>query len=143
VTSSWTRCSTCGFDLHHPICELPASVLGLYDDDRFPGRCILVYKEHREEFESLDPAEVQKFMQDVQRAARAIRAATGADRMNFAVLGNAVPHLHAHLIPRIHEGDPVPNKSPWNHPDPAGSLEPTVREQLMRAIQVELDTQGG
>ena len=138
MTSSWTRCSTCGFELHHPICELPATTLGLYDDDRYPGRCILVLKKHREELETLDPAEAREFMEDMQRAARAIRAATGADRMNFALLGNAVPHLHAHLIPRIRRGDPVPNKSPWSHPDPARALEPEARAELVRAIREEL-----
>jgi len=137
--SSWTRCATCGFELHHPIRQLPATSLGLYDDDRYPGRCILVYKDHREDFETLDPAEAREFLEDMQRAARAIRAATGADRMNFAVLGNAVPHLHAHLIPRIRKGDPIPSKSPWSHPDPAGSLAPVDRAKLIAAIQRELD----
>jgi diadenosine tetraphosphate (Ap4A) HIT family hydrolase len=29
--------------------------------------------------------------------------------MNFQILGNAVPHLHCHIIPRFY-GDPAPGK---------------------------------
>jgi len=42
------RCATCGFELHHPIATLSVSALGLYDDARFPGRCILALRPPRD-----------------------------------------------------------------------------------------------
>jgi histidine triad (HIT) family protein len=34
------------------------------------------------------------------RASQALRAAAGAEHVYAAVIGNAVPHLHVHLLPR-------------------------------------------
>jgi histidine triad (HIT) family protein len=35
------------------------------------------------------------------RASRALREAAGADHVYAAVIGDAVPHLHVHLLPRF------------------------------------------
>jgi histidine triad (HIT) family protein len=35
------------------------------------------------------------------RASRALRAAAGAEHVYAAVLGDGVPHLHVHLLPRF------------------------------------------
>jgi len=135
--SSW-RCSVCGFELYHPIGRLRFTSVGLYDDDRYPGRSIVVLREHREHLDSLEPNELAAFMGDVQQVSRALRAVTGASRINFAVLGNTVAHLHAHLIPRVRGGDPVPNSSPWDHPQSAGALEPDTRIALVERIREQL-----
>jgi len=135
VHSLWTRCAACEFELYHPIVDLSVSSLGLYDDRRFPGRCILACHEHCEHFEDLEPASTTAFVSDMQRAARAIRDVTGADRVNLAILGNAAPHLHAHLVPRLRDTDPVPTRSPWSHPDPVSALEPRHRSELIEAIR--------
>jgi len=37
--------------------------------------------------------------------ARAVRAATGAQKMNYEIHGNTLSHLHLHLYPR-YAGDP-------------------------------------
>lgn len=47
-------------------------------------------------------------------AAQALERAFSAVKMNFELLGNAVPHLHCHIKPRYY-GDPPPGKS--IHPD--------------------------
>jgi diadenosine tetraphosphate (Ap4A) HIT family hydrolase len=45
----------------------------------------------------------------VAQAGRVLQRVFGADKMNYQMLGNAVPHLHAHLIPRYFT-DPAPQR---------------------------------
>lgn len=136
-------CETCKFDLHHVVGRLKISTLGLYDDARFPGRALLSLDDHHDDLATMPIELAQKFLVDMRCAALAIQRATGADRMNYAVLGNAVPHVHAHLIPRIREGDPVPNKAPWAHPDPVQPLEAGRLQDLVTKIRAELKRADG
>ena len=129
------RCAACGFELWNPICELSTSALGLYDDQRFPGRCILVFSSHVESIEDVAEAEVLlRFMRDLQAVSRAVRKTVGALRVNVSFLGNQEPHLHAHLIPRVEGGDPVPQRSPWAHPAKVAPLDPGEKARLRAAI---------
>jgi diadenosine tetraphosphate (Ap4A) HIT family hydrolase len=133
------RCRDCGFELFLPIVKLRCSVLGLYDDGRYPGRSLLAYEEHAEDFASLEPDQLLSFSRDMQLAASAISAVVRADRMNYAILGNAAPHLHAHLIPRKRDGDPVPDRSPWNHPDAVYPLPQADKLRLIATIRDEVE----
>lgn len=127
-------CDTCGFELWLPLWRFEHSRVGLYDDARFPGRCIVVLEEHATALESLDPGALAALMGDSARVGEAIRQVVGADRVNYAVLGNTEPHIHVHVIPRIHEIDPVPSRPPWEHPSPCESLSPARRQTLMAEL---------
>ena len=127
-------CATCGFDLWLPLVTLDVSTLGLYNDARFPGRSILALHDHYEELGDVHPDLLMRFALDAARAGRAIKLATTADRMNYAVLGNVEPHVHFHLIPRVVANDPVPNRPPWEHPSPASPLGRDEIERLSIAI---------
>lgn len=131
-------CPVCQFSLFHPLAELRASTLGLYDDARFPGRCILALSEHREDFTDLEDDLMYSFMRDVRIAARAIQRATQAKRVNVALLGNTVPHVHAHLVPRVAGGDPVPGSAPWSHPEPVRPLAPQELVDISQRIAREV-----
>lgn len=128
------QCDRCDFALWLPIDDLEVSTLGLYDDARFPGRCILALRRHADELIELDDEEAAALMNDARTAARAIYSATNCDRMNYAVLGNTVSHVHFHLIPRKHEGDPIPTRPPWEHPDPKTKLPAGEADNLIQAI---------
>ncbi|MEW5801992.1 MAG: HIT family protein [bacterium] len=128
------ECAICSFKLWLPIKRLKTTTLGLYDDARYPGRCILVFHEHKEDFAELDTESAFSFIKDAQEAAIAIKKATTAERINYAILGNAEPHLHMHLIPRKKKDDPVPNRSPWNHPEPSSKLSFDRRVSIMKSI---------
>lgn len=128
-------CSHCGFELWRPIAELEVSDLGLYSDERFPGRCILKLREHREQLEDLPEDLLLAFHRDLRRATEAIRSVTGSQRVNFAVLGNTVPHLHGHLIPRIPENEPKPGSSPWDDPRPRVTLLGSEAKRIVRELQ--------
>jgi diadenosine tetraphosphate (Ap4A) HIT family hydrolase len=131
-------CGVCGFKLWLPISELRRSVLGLYDDARFPGRCILALTHHEEQLEDLDPETAAAFLEDARDAARAIARATASPRVNYAVLGNTEPHLHWHLIPRFPDREPLPARPPWEHPENASPLGSGAISELTARIAAEL-----
>jgi len=131
-------CSQCGFELWRPIAELEVADLGLYSDERFPGRCILKLREHRERLEELPEELLLAFHRDLRRASEAIRSVTGSQRVNFAVLGNTVPHLHGHLIPRIPENEPKPGSSPWDDPRPRVTLLGSEAKRIVAELQAIL-----
>ena len=128
------RCTTCEFQLWSPLATLSVSTLGLYDDDRFPGRCLLVLTDHYEHLDEVPDVLAASFLADVQRTARALRKGLAADRVNVAVLGNAEPHVHAHLVPRWPVKEPRPHKSPWDDPRRRGSLPSQDKLALARDI---------
>ncbi len=138
TSRSGYACSRCGFSLWLPVAELRVSSLGLYDDDRYPGRCLLVLNEHFEDFSQLPSSLIEDFVADLQRAAQAITRVVGAERMNYALLGNVEPHVHFHLIPRTPIGDPAPGQSPWSTTIRKASLDPSRRNELIKAIGQEL-----
>jgi diadenosine tetraphosphate (Ap4A) HIT family hydrolase len=130
MTQPW-RCDTCGFDLWKPLARLSVSTLGFYDDARFPGRCILTLNAHFDHLIDV-PLEISSaFMADMQSAGRAIDDVVAPERINFAVLGNTVAHVHCHIIPRL-ASDPTPTRPPWEHPDRRTDL-PTVVSTQLRA----------
>lgn len=88
------------------VCGLGVSTLYLDRNQTYRGHCQLVYdSRHVEGLEQLQPAEHAALMQDLRRAAQAITAVVRPDRMNYCSLGNVVPHLHWHLVPR-YQSDP-------------------------------------
>lgn len=133
-------CVKCGLQLWIPIADLRATSLGLNDDARFPGRCILVLSSHADHLEELSKKLSRDFFRDIQHAGSAIKNAMSADRMNYAILGNRESHLHVHLIPRVFKGDPIPTSAPWEHPDPITPLTPRHRDEVIQAIQRSLGT---
>lgn len=133
-------CTICGFELWNPIeaKSLEITDLSLYDDARFPGRCILRLRQHEERLEQLDSVTATAFMADVQRAVRALSTVTGSERINVAILGNTVPHIHAHLIPRYPENESKPESSPWDDPRVKTSLPEASRASFITSISSAL-----
>ena len=127
-------CSTCNFELYNVIALLPNSTLGLYDDNRFPGRSILTLNKHYSHLEDIPDNELLMFMQEIKQAVASIKRTTKVDRVNIAILGNAVSHVHAHLIPRYPEQETFPNKSPWNDERELQPLNLLDKERLMDQI---------
>lgn len=131
-------CETCGFDLWMPIQDLRVSTLSFYNDGRFPGRCILVLKEHYDHLHDVPDQLAMNYMLDVRDAGKAIQGATGYERINYAVLGNVVAHVHTHIIPRGSQEDVNPGRPPWENAGPHTKLPDQICEALMNQIRVGL-----
>ncbi|MBI3729023.1 MAG: HIT family protein [Burkholderiales bacterium] len=81
----------------------------LVDDANYPGFCRVIWNAHVKEMTDLSEADRSVFMQAVWKLEAAIRAVMQPHKMNVASLGNMVPHLHWHLIPRYTDDAHFPN----------------------------------
>ena len=91
-------------DLMIEIAPLQVSTLYLFKEQTHRGRCIVAYRDHVNELYELPPAELAAYMQDVARAAKAIRTAMGAAKINYGAYSDKLPHLHFHLVPKYVDG---------------------------------------
>src|SRR5688572_11204401 len=72
----------------------------LVPEPAYPGYCRVILAHHAAELSDLAPAECARLLRVVVAAERAVRAALRPDKINLASLGNQVPHLHWHVVPR-------------------------------------------
>ena len=91
-------------DLMIEIGPLSASTLYLFKEQSHPGRCVVAYHGHVNELFELPEAELIRFTQDVARAARAVKAAVNAKKINYGAYSDKLPHLHMHLVPKFEGG---------------------------------------
>lgn len=82
------------------------------------------------------------FMDDVNAGMEAIESVTGAERVNMAILGNTEPHLHAHLIPRVGGGDPVPSRPHWEDPRQRRPLDGDLLTELVASLREAIKQAG-
>jgi diadenosine tetraphosphate (Ap4A) HIT family hydrolase len=64
------------------------------------GKCHVLAKKHFVELHEVPTPDLADFMADVQRAGKALKAVTGAVKINYELHANTLPHLHVHLFPR-------------------------------------------
>jgi len=77
-------------------------------DVRQPGYTIVIWRgPHVADPTELTPEEASGYFAEVLRVGRAIETHYRPIKMNFEMLGNSVPHLHTHVIPRyLDDGAP-------------------------------------
>lgn len=106
-----------------PLCEDPSKGMAMVGDlmvtrvylqksASFRGYCVLVLKRHAVELDDLPADERCALMEDIARVAHAIRAVCSPKKINYEILGNMVPHVHVHIIPR-YETDPAWDRAAW------------------------------
>lgn len=99
--------------------------LVLADEPDHPGFLRVILNAHVKEMTDLAPVEREALMRVVWAAEAALREVLAPDKLNLASLGNVVPHLHWHVIPRFADDPHFPNtvwgerKRPTPHPAPA------------------------
>jgi diadenosine tetraphosphate (Ap4A) HIT family hydrolase len=92
------------------------------DHQKLPGYCLLIHRGEVEHLTDLGPAERTAFLEDMallgQAAFTVLSGEPGFRRLNYEVLGNSWPHLHAHVHPR-YEWEPADYRSRpvWRYPD--------------------------
>ncbi len=73
------------------------------------GYCVLIYREHATELHLLSQQKRDAFFSDLMRAGSAVARAFQTAKLNYQQLGNLVPHLHWHIVPRYY-GDAAPGR---------------------------------
>ena len=94
------------------IIELEHSFVVLNRDQFFPGYTLLFTKEHATELFHLDRAVRAALMEEVSTVAQALHDQFRPDKINYELLGNMVPHIHWHLVPRSAQ-DPLWPRPIW------------------------------
>lgn len=83
------------------VAKLGASTWYLPHNQMYRGHGVLVFDpRHATRLDQLTPAEWTAYAADLHRVVRAIGAVCRPDHLNVESLGNVVPHLHWHVIPR-------------------------------------------
>jgi diadenosine tetraphosphate (Ap4A) HIT family hydrolase len=125
--------ANCSFDAPRPdssehwdaIAKLQASTLYLPKNQTYRGHCVLVFDlRHAIRLDQLGSREWLEFADDLHRTVTAVAAVCAPDHMNVESLGNVMPHLHWHVIPR-YKTDPR-----WGAPIWPSDL----REQIDRRL---------
>lgn len=75
----------------------------LVDDDDYPGYCRVIWQQHIAEMTDLSVEQRQHIMSVTYLVERFMRETLLPHKVNLASLGNMVPHLHWHVIPRYQD----------------------------------------
>jgi diadenosine tetraphosphate (Ap4A) HIT family hydrolase len=96
----------------NPTCELCESSGGelihqselfhvvLVDDANYPGFCRIIWRDHVKEITDLNELDRMLMMDVMWQVEQVVRDVMQPEKINLASLGNMVPHLHWHVIPR-------------------------------------------
>ena len=105
----------------------------LVDEPDHPGFCRVILNRHAREMTDLPPTDRERLMRVVFAVEAALRRAMQPDKLNLASLGNIVPHLHWHVIPRFADDRYFPN-SIWGEPLRSGVVRETPRAAIAAAL---------
>lgn len=95
------------------------------------GYSLVVWRgRHVAEPTELEPNEASAYWLEVIGVGRALEECLGPVKMNYDVLGNSLPHLHTHVIPRYAD-DPRPG---WPFPFPEGDPGTIDEEPFRRDV---------
>jgi len=98
---------------------------------RLPGYCIVVWRlGHVAAPTDLEASQASRYWGEVLAVGRAVRDRFSPVKLNYMTLGNTVPHLHTHVVPRYRD-DPAPG-GPIAWPDifsPAPVPDADLRQQ--------------
>lgn len=101
-----------------PLCEPEAEIVLWRDaccrviavpQPGYPGFCRVVWHAHVREMTDLPPPERTHLMNVVWAVEAAQRETLRPKKINLASLGNMVPHLHWHVIPRFDDDSHFPD----------------------------------
>jgi len=96
------------------------------------GLSIVVWRgRHVAEPTELTDEEAAAYGREVLRVGRAIESVLKPVKLNYDLLGNTVPHLHTHIVPRYAD-DPRPG---WPFPFPHSDPPAMPAEQLVRDVE--------
>lgn len=130
-------CKACGGSwprLDHFVVDLGLSKAYLHEDQFFPGWTVVVFQRHATELFHLAPTERCQLIEEVNLVAKGLAAEFDAKKINYELLGNQLPHLHWHLIPRLAE-DPAPFEPVWrvsHEPVPLSAAQ--LRDRVDRLV---------
>ncbi len=99
------------------ICRMPSGWAVLCDFQYLRGYSILLPDPVVADLNALDRPARARYLLDMTILGDALLSVTDAYRINYAILGNLDPALHAHVIPRyMHEPEEWRQGPPFSYP---------------------------
>jgi diadenosine tetraphosphate (Ap4A) HIT family hydrolase len=103
-------------ELERAIARMRSGWAVLGDPQITRGYCLLLPDPVVPDLNALTGEARRQFLHDMAALGDAVLAVTGAERINYEILGNVEPALHAHVIPRhAAEAADLRTKPVWLH----------------------------
>lgn len=102
----------------------------------YPGLCRVILNRHVREMSDLPAVEQQRLMQVVFALEAVLRRLMHPDKINLASLGNIVPHVHWHVIPRFSDDAHFPQPI-WGAQQRDGVRRLMPDREMLRAALAE------
>lgn len=118
------------------ICQMPSGWLVLADRQILRGYCILLPDPVTPGLNDMEFPERSRYLLDMTIAGDALLETTGAYRINYEILGNTDPVLHAHIFPRyMDEPDALRRGPAWFYDmEKAAAFDAERDRPLMQSI---------
>lgn len=97
------------------ITELQHCYVMLNRDQYFRGYCFVITKEHETELFHLEIQKRSGIIEEINYVAAALYRLFTPAKINYELLGNMVPHMHWHIVPRF-TNDPLWPRPIWSEP---------------------------
>ena len=122
------------------ICRLPSGWAVVGDVQFLPGYSLLLPDPVVPSLNDLDAGRRAEFLADMVRLGDAILRVTGCERINYEILGNSEPELHAHVFPRYATEPPKLRRMPaWFYDwDAAPRFDAQAHARLRDALRTDL-----
>ena len=119
------------------ITEFDCCRLMLNRDQFFPGYSFLFTRQHVTELFLLDKDLRATLIEEVSMVAAVLYTIYKPDKMNYELIGNMVPHIHWHIVPRF-RSDPLWPRTIWTEPHDEKHLSASAYAELTGRIRMEL-----
>lgn len=134
------------------LCRLPSGWAVIGDVQFLPGYCLLLPDPVVPSLNDLNEEQRLRFLSDMALIGDALLEVTKARRINYEILGNSEPELHAHIFPRFDSEPEARRRMPvWFYDwktaprfssDEHGALFTGIREALKRRLPAGPDQTG-
>ncbi len=132
-------------ELPNAVCRVTSGWVILAEAQFMRGYCLLLPDPVVGALNDLTGDARTRYLSDMVRIGDAVTALCQPRRINYEILGNLEPALHAHIIPRYHdEPESLRTKAIWLYPpeawnDPANQFDPVKHAALLSDLRRRLD----
>jgi len=132
-------CSKWDAEAKMRVAELRYCYVMLNRDQYFKGYCFVFTKTHVTELFHLDVESRSGIIEEMNSVAAALFRLFTPTKINYELLGNMVPHLHWHLVPRF-TTDPLWPRPIWSEPHEPLELTAAEYEERISLLRKELES---
>jgi diadenosine tetraphosphate (Ap4A) HIT family hydrolase len=102
------------------------------------GHVAVVFRgRHVADLSALLPTELADYSRDIQAVGRMVEQVFQPCHMNYMLLGNIVPHLHVHVVPRYLDDRAPERPLPWD-PSPVSDERFSAQFERLREAALAL-----